>query len=125
MVPIKWVCGITIFILCIYVANAHAVNRTISWSAVTTYTDNTLIEPTKTVYYTIKMDNTVLVDNTTATSFVFPQTDENILHVFVGKARLSTGEESAWSPPYSWTSPIGGIGPGPPGLPIILNIGRP
>ena len=81
---------------------------TISWGPVTTYTDNTLIEASKLpVKYEIKKDGVVLVTNTTATSFTFTDTGHGLTRSFTAKAVLQTGEESAESPAYSWTVPLG------------------
>ena len=81
---------------------------TVQWQPVTTYTDNTSIEPAKMpVKYEIKKDGTVLVTGTTATSFVFTDTVHGLTRSFTAKAILQTGEESAESPSYSWTVPLG------------------
>jgi len=81
---------------------------TISWDPVTMYTDNTLIEASKLpVKYEIKKDGAVLVTGTTATSFVFSDTGHGLTRSFTAKAMLQTGEESAESPAYSWTVPLG------------------
>lgn len=84
------------------------VGWTVSWSPVTTYTDNTLIEASKMpVKYEIKKDGAVLVTGTTATSYVFSDTGHGLVRSFTAKAVLQTGEESVESPAYSWTVPLG------------------
>jgi hypothetical protein len=81
---------------------------TISWDPVATYTDNTAIEaPKLPVRYEIKKDGAVLVTGTTATSFSFTDTGHGLTRSFTAKAMLQTGEESAESPAYSWTVPLG------------------
>lgn len=84
------------------------VGWTVSWEPVTTYTDNTSIEASKLpVRYEIKKDGAVLVTGTTATSFTFADTGHGLTRSFTAKAVLQTGEESAESPAYSWTVPLG------------------
>src|SRR5512140_3031736 len=95
---------------------AFAETRTISWDAVTTYTDNTLIAP-KTVSYsaywttdpglaTLRILGTTLA--TTSTTFdpdVQGMTRGGTVY-FTAKTALDTGEESALSPAYSWIVPL-------------------
>jgi hypothetical protein len=115
----------------VLVTPAFAVIYTVSWEQVTTYTDNTLIEPEKTVYYDITkrtqggIDNVMIVPNTTAISGTFDQANDGKVYVFNGRARLNTGEESEWSPDVLWTAPPPGTLPGTPVQPIILQISRP
>lgn len=80
---------------------------TISWSPVTTYTDNTLIESNKIVYYIIKKDGVAMGPRTTATSLTFLDTGHGLTRAFTGTTELSTGEVSVESPAYSWTVPLG------------------
>ena len=83
-----------------------AATKTVSWNAVTTYTDGTSIEGTKTVYYNIWMDSTLIGNKVTGTSLIFTVSDYGVTHQFTAQAELSTGEKSAVSPAYSWTSPL-------------------
>lgn len=99
----RW--GIAFLLLMV---GATAFAWTITWDPVTTYTDNTAIEAAKLpVKYEIKKDGAVLVTGTTATSFVFADTGHGLTRSFTAKAVLQTGEESAESPAYSWTVPLG------------------
>jgi len=94
--------------LVVVMAAPLMIGWTISWDPVTTYTDNTAIESTKLpVKYEIKKDNVVLVTGTTATSYTFTDTGHGQTRTFTAKAILATGEESAESPPYTWTVPLG------------------
>lgn len=98
--------SLILLILFILTYNAFAITRTISWDPVTTYTDNTSIEPEKLpVTYIIKMDNVVICIVITVTSCTFEQMDHSVSHKFNAKATLFTGEESVWSPEYLWFSP--------------------
>lgn len=95
---------------------SFAENRTVSWDAVTTYTDGTSIESAnRPVRYTIywSYDNNLttsslhtIISNTTLNSAVF---DPNIQGMtsgvpiyFTAKATIQNGAESALSPPYKW-----------------------
>jgi hypothetical protein len=80
---------------------------TISWDPVTTYTDSSLIEGSKIIYYNIKRDGVALAPRTTATSLVFTDTGRGLTRSFTASVELSTGEVSAESPTYSWTVPLG------------------
>jgi hypothetical protein len=79
---------------------------TVSWDPVTTYTDNTLIESTKTVLYNVDRGGVIVSAKQAGTSFVFT-TGKGIGETFKLQAELNTGEKSVFSPPYSWTSPLG------------------
>jgi len=95
---------------------------TLSWDPVTTYTDGSPVEPSKMpVRYEAKKDNVVLITNTTATSIAFTDTGHGLTRSFTMKAMLQTGEESVWSPPYSWTVPLGVLTT--PGNPRIAPLG--
>ena len=92
---------------------AYGETRTISWGAVTTYSDGTPIEAGKTVTYTaywttdpglgsLRTIGTSLA--TTSTTFdpdVQGMTRGGTVY-FTAKAVLSTGEASALSPAYAW-----------------------
>jgi len=81
---------------------------TISWDPVTTYTDGSPVESVKLpTRYEVRKDNVVLVTGTTATSFTFADTGHGQTRSFTAKAVLQTGEESVWSPAYSWLVPLG------------------
>jgi hypothetical protein len=98
-----------------------AETRTISWTAVTTYTDGTPIETTKTVRYDIfwtqdaglsSASLRTVASSIAQTSVTF---DPDALGMprgqtiyFTGDAVLNTGERSALASPYSWTVPLAG-----------------
>ncbi len=87
---------------------------TLSWDPVTNYIDNTVIGPEANgVFYNIEMDGTKVVTKTSATSWVLTPVAKKSAHTFRAQAVLGTGEVSAWSPPFAWTSPAGN--PGAPG----------
>lgn len=87
---------------------------TLSWNEVTTYTDNTTIGPEANgVFYNIEMDGSRVVTRTAATSWVIPAVPKRSAHTFRAQAELGTGEVSAWSSLFPWTSPAGN--PGAPG----------
>ena len=101
--------------LLVYVGVAYATPRTVSHDVVTTYTDNSLIEVTKTVLYSV-----YYIDNVTGTvtqvSNKVPVTthpfNDNVmvkgrLYNFYGQTWLNTGESSAYSPNYGWAVPLG------------------
>lgn len=92
-----------------------ATPRTVSHDAVTTYTDNTLIEGSKTVLYSVWYQDTVtsvitqVVNKVPALSHGF---NDNVmvkgrLYNFYGQTWLSTGESSANSPNFGWPVPLG------------------
>lgn len=66
----------------------------VSWSPVTTYTDNVSIEPSKTVMYDVWMDNAVLVSGTTQPSAPLTDNTRGAWHTFKARVRLNTGEVS-------------------------------
>lgn len=91
----------------------NAESFTVSHDNVTTYTDNTLIEPEKTVYYNVYLSDDLndltkwtVVDHSTTLSHPFNTVDYGIVLDqvvwFTGMAVLNTGEFSALSPPYLW-----------------------
>ena len=96
---------------------AFAETRTISWSPVTTYTDNTSIEAGKTANYTVywttdpglgslrTIGTSLTTTSTTFDPGVQGMTRGGTVH-FTAKAVLYTGEESELSPAYSWFVPL-------------------
>lgn len=78
------------------------------WSGPTTYTDNTAIEPADLpLTYIVEWDG-VLLTPTTATSKPLPKPyGHGIAHTARVKAKTARGQESAFSPPFSWSSPVG------------------
>lgn len=122
-------CAITLLVVSMSVVFADP--RTVSWQVVTTYTDGTNIEQTKTIYYDIirhtqgGADNTLIVNGVTNSSAVFEQANDGKTYIFNGRARLDTGEESAWGPDCLWTAPPPSSLPSVPAQPIILQIRRP
>jgi len=110
-----------LMILGCLVLNAFAVTRTVSWDPVTTYTDNTSIEPEKLpVTYIVKMDN-VVICTTTDTSCTIEHINAGQDHLFTAMARLVTLEESAWSPDCPWPCPPAGTPSTTPDKPIIIT----
>ncbi len=91
---------------------AHAF--TLTWSNVTSYTDNSLIgSEAGGVFYNVEMDGAQVATRIAATSWILPAVGKKTAHTFRAQAVLGTGETSLWSPVYSWTSPAGN--PGAPG----------
>ena len=95
---------------------AFAETRTISWATVTTYTDGTPIEAGKTVKYTVYWTTdsglgslhtlgTSLPGTSTTFDPAIQEMPQGVTVYFTAKAVLSTGEESAYSPAYSWIVP--------------------
>ena len=93
------------------------VGWTISWDPVTMYTDNTLIEATKTVTYDIRKDGVLIGNKVVGTSLVFTDIEHGSVRSFTAQTVLSTGETSVESPAYSWTVPLG-----VPGNPLNLRV---
>jgi hypothetical protein len=96
---------------------AFAETRTISWAAVTTYTDGTPFEAGKTVSYSVywTTDPGLGSLHTIGTSLATTSTtfDPDVQRMnrggtvyFTLKAVLSTSEVSAFSPAYSWVVPV-------------------
>lgn len=86
----------------------------LTWDAAM-YTDNTTIGPEANgVFYNVEMDGARVATKTAATSWVIPAVPKKSAHTFRAQTELGTGEVSAWSPPFGWTSPAGN--PGAPGL---------
>ena len=99
--------------------NAVAETRTVSWDPVTTYTDNTVIEAGKAVTYTMYWSADPglslaslhqIAAGLTTTSTTFDPGLQGMTRggtvYFTGKTVLSTGEESALSPAFSWVVPV-------------------
>ncbi|MHB1012718.1 MAG: autotransporter outer membrane beta-barrel domain-containing protein [Desulfobacteria bacterium] len=110
-------CLFWIGILAALATPAFAETRTISWDPVTTYTDNTLIEAGKTVSYSAYWTTDpglgslhTLGTSLATTSTTFDPTVQGMTRgstvYFTAKAVLSTGEESALSPAFSWVVPV-------------------
>jgi len=99
---------------------AAGTEKECSWGAVTSYTDGLPIEATKVVYYNAFMDNAAMAVKTLNTWFKFPVTETGVVHYFTAPAELSTGEKSALSPPFAWTSP-----PGTVSTPLGCSVGDP
>ena len=96
-----------------------AENRTITWVAVTTYTDGTPIEPTKTVRYDIFWTADAGLSSASLKTVASPVSgtsatfDPDALGMprgqtvyFTGDAVLSTGEKSSLSSAYPWNVPV-------------------
>lgn len=107
--------SVMLFLFTVFALDTWATQRTVSHDAVTTYTDNTPIEANKTVTYSVwYVDNvtgtqTQVANKVTATSHPFNDNvmAKNRLYNFFGQAFLNTGEQSANSPYYGWTVPLG------------------
>ena len=112
----RWLFWATMAAVCIgMVSNADAGTRTVSHDPVSTYTDNTPIEATKTVSYSVYYQDTVtnvitqIANKVTITSHTFNDNTmvKGRLYNFYGQTWLSTGEFSANSPNYGWAVPLG------------------
>ena len=79
----------------------------VSWSPVTTYTDNTAIEPTKTVLYDVWMDGAPLAVGTAQTFAPLTDNTHGAWHSYRARTRLSTGEVSDNSALVTLQSPLG------------------
>jgi hypothetical protein len=112
-------CLLALGVLLLVSGNASAETRTVSWDPVTTYTDNTVIEAGKTVTYTMSWSTDPalslaslhqIASGLTTTSTTFDPGLQGMTRggtvYFTGKTVLSTGEESALSPAFSWVVPI-------------------
>jgi hypothetical protein len=94
---------------------SYAATRTVSWGAVTTYTDNTLIEAGNTVTYSIWREDSStlavaqLANRVTGLSTTFDDSAlvKGRLYNFWGQAFLTNGAFSDNSPKYAWTLPLG------------------
>ena len=81
---------------------------TLSWTPVTKYTDNTVIgSEANGMFYNVEMDGSTTAAKITATSWALPPVGKKTSHTFRVQAELGTGEVSAWTPPFAWTSPTG------------------
>jgi len=113
-----------ILLVCVVMAIpaiGSAETRTISWVAVTTYTDGTPIEPTRTVTYDIfwttdaglsSASLRTVASSTAQTSATFDPDVQGMPRgqtiYFTGDAVLNTGEKSALASPYQWSVPLAG-----------------
>jgi hypothetical protein len=85
----------------------------VSWAPVTTYTDNTAIEPSKTVTYDVWMDGAPLAVGTAQTFAPLTDNTRGAWHSYKARTRLSTGETSDNSALVTLQNPLGV--PNPPG----------
>ena len=98
---------------------ARAQARTVSWTAVTTYTDGSAIEAGLTVSYSVwYQDNvtgaiTQVANRTSNTSAGFDDAGmvKGRKYDFFGQAFLSNGAASDNSARYAWTRPLGALAP--------------
>jgi hypothetical protein len=79
----------------------------VSWDPVTTYTDNTAIEASKTVLYDVWMDDALLISGTAQTFAPLIDNTHGAWHSFKARARLSSGETSDNSALVTLQSPLG------------------
>ena len=98
-----------------------AETRTVSWTAVTTYTDGTPIETARTVTYDIfwttdaglsSASLRTVASSTAQTTATFDPDVQGMPRgqtiYFTGDAVLNTGERSALASPYPWSVPLAG-----------------
>jgi len=79
---------------------------TLNWTAVTMYDDNTVIGPeAQGVFYNVEMDGATASGNFSGTSWNIPPVAKKSSHTFRVRTALGSGEVSAWTPPFAWTSP--------------------
>jgi hypothetical protein len=78
---------------------------TLSWDPVTTYTDGSTITG-KTILYNVEQGGTVVSAKQAGTSFPFT-TGFGTTETFKVQTELASGEKSAWSPAFGYTSPLG------------------
>ena len=98
--------AVVLGVMCLFAGSASAF--TMSWDPVTQYTDNTAIgSEAQGVFYNVEMDGTVRASRISVTSWVLPDVPKKSSHTFRAQSVLGTGEVSAWSPPFAWTSPAG------------------
>lgn len=99
---------------------AQAQTRTVSWEAVTTYTDNTPIESANLpVKYNIYMQDNVtniITQITTGTTSISTTFDDASLikgrtYKFFGQAFIVNGNASDNSVKYGWMVPLGKVAP--------------
>jgi hypothetical protein len=85
------------------------------WQSATQYTDNTAIEPADLpLSYVAEWDGTLL-PATTALAVPIPKPyGHNVQHTLRVKSVTAKGVGGPFSPPFSWTSPVG-IPKSPPG----------
>lgn len=106
---------LALFVTVIGVVIARAQTRTVSWDAVTTYTDGSSIEAGNAVTYSVWRQDSVtnaivqLANRISGTSAPF---DDSALtkgraYKFWAAAFLATGASSDNSAVYSWTLPLG------------------
>ena len=97
----------------------HAETRTVSWGAVTTYTDGSAIEPGTSVSYDFYWSSDpglspgslqAIAASVSQTSATFDPDQKGMPRgqtvYFTGEAVLSTGVRSGLSPAYAWTVPV-------------------
>jgi hypothetical protein len=102
--------AVVIGVMLLFSGSANAF--TLSWDPVTQYADNTAIgSEAGGVFYNVEMDGTVRASKISATSWVLPAVPKKSSHTFRAQSVLGTGEVSAWTPPFAWTSP--------PGVPVV------
>ena len=96
--------AVVIGVICLFASPAMAF--TLNWTAVTQYTDNTVIGPeAQGVFYNVEMDGATASGNFSGTSWNIPPVAKKSSHTFRVRTALGSGEVSAWTPPFAWTSP--------------------
>jgi len=91
---------------------------TLSWDPTTTYTDGAPLTG-KTVLYNVERGGTVVSAKQAGTSYPFTSSGYGVAESFRVQTELTSGEVSAWSPVYSWTSPLG-----EPSSPLNLRVAQ-
>jgi len=77
---------------------------TLQWDAPTTYTDNTVIPASKTIYYDAWVDNARFLTRGTATSFAIPAPGSGVTHLYEVAAVVDNVSSARAG--YTWTSPL-------------------
>ena len=118
----------TIAILLASIPCAFAETQSISWAAVTTYTDGTPIEAGKTVNYSVywttdpglgslrTVGTSIATTSKTFDPTVLGMSSGGTVY-FTAKAVLNTGDASALSPAYAWVVPPDPTAPTDPAVP--------
>lgn len=111
----RFLCLLSMCLFLMMSVVAWSIPRTVSHDVVNTYTDNSTIEATKTVTYSVwYVDNvtgvvTQIANKVPETTHSF---NDNVmvkgrLYNFYGQTWLNTGEYSAYSPNHGWSVPLG------------------
>ncbi len=108
--------AILLLAVIVAVMSTNAGAFTLRWDPVTTYTDNTVIPITKTVFYDAWADGTRFLLNGTATSVVIPVPGSGVSHLYEVAAKVDN--VSSVRAGFTWTSPLTQPG-GPANLRVV------